>query len=250
MPQHRFGYSDFLNVLEKTPKVSKGIVVDTNVLISATYDSDKFYDSTTDFMDLVVENNVPLYCNVNVRSEFLEIHRRIIFTEALLDFYQAAGPSKLPAPIAIQLGKWTKSNESKKSSGKAPLKLSEPDLKEIKFALMEISDGGRDLWTAICEDRIGNKLESVWNMVESEFGLNFLTTREEDSTSLVTQTPSWEDAVKLIEKFGISSSDSMIVNIFSCSSLVALATSDKEVAHTIEKISNGNKFCFVPDSLL
>jgi hypothetical protein len=87
-------------------------------------------------------------------------------------------------------------------------------------------------------------------MVDSELGLNFLTTREEDSGSLVTKSPDWEDAVKLIEKFGLSSSDSMIINIFSCSSLVALATSDKEVAHTIEQISNGNKLCFVPDNLI
>ena len=250
MSQKKFGYSDFLKTLGGRPELRAGIVVDTNVLISATYDSDKFFDRTAEFLDMVAESGIPLYCNVNVRGEFLEIHRRIIFTEALLDFFHAIGPSKLPPAISTKLGKWAKSNEAKKNASEAPLRLSEPDIKIIKFELMEISDGKRDLWSALCEDRIGDKLQSVWTSAEQQMGINFLTTREEDADSLLTKAPAWDDAVKLIEKFGLSSADAMIINIFTCSSLLALATSDKEVAHTIEQISTGSKICFVPDELI
>lgn len=33
-----------------------GLVVDTNVLISATYDSDHFFDQTNEFLDLVTSD--------------------------------------------------------------------------------------------------------------------------------------------------------------------------------------------------
>jgi len=37
--QSLWGYSDFLSLLSCRPKMSDGLVVDTNILISATYDS-------------------------------------------------------------------------------------------------------------------------------------------------------------------------------------------------------------------
>jgi hypothetical protein len=90
-----WGYSDFLTTLNRLPSLKKGMVVDTNVLISATYDSDNFYDPTKEFLNFVAEYEVPLYCNVNVRAEFLEIHRRIIFSETLFDFANTIDISKL-----------------------------------------------------------------------------------------------------------------------------------------------------------
>ncbi len=64
------GYSDFLKTLTKLPTLKRGVVVDTNVLISATYDSDTFYDETKDFLSFIAEHAIPLFCNVNVRAEF------------------------------------------------------------------------------------------------------------------------------------------------------------------------------------
>lgn len=81
-----WGYSDFLEVLKTQPGLKRGIVLDTNVLVSGTYDLDIFHEVTKVFVDQVIDNNIPFFCNVNVRSEFLEIHRRIIFTEAILNF--------------------------------------------------------------------------------------------------------------------------------------------------------------------
>lgn len=54
MAQRIFGYTDFLKKLSEQPSLGNGLVVDTNVLISATYDSDKFFDKTAQFLDLIV----------------------------------------------------------------------------------------------------------------------------------------------------------------------------------------------------
>lgn len=244
------GYSDFLKTLGKQDTLKNGLVVDTNVLISATYDSDKFFDPTQQFLSLVAENKIPLFCNVNVRSEFLEIHRRIIFSEALFDFIDSVDKSMLPVTLSSQLAKWSKNNKTRVSSGKSPLRLSEADLKSVKLEIIKISDGNKDLWSALCENRIGNKLSYLWEQTVDELGLNFLTTRKEDQGEYLNKHPEWEDTIKLIEQQGLSSSDAMILNMFFSSKFDAIVTSDLEVALTCEKLKPANKICFLPDELI
>lgn len=243
------GYSDFLTALNKKPSLKHGLIVDTNVLISATYDSDNFFEPTTQFFDYLSEHEVPIYCNVNVRAEFLEIHRRIIFTEALIDFFREVDRTLLPFDISAQLGKWSANNKKRVDEQRSPLRLSEADIKKIKLGLMQIIDGEKNLWATLCENKIGNKLESLWNETEDELGLNFLSTRNEDSSPLFNSSPEWSDAVKLIERHGLSSSDAMILNMFFCSSLDAIVSSDQEVADIITQSELLEKICFVPDSL-
>lgn len=43
-----WGYSDFLSLLNGRSVMKKRLVVDTNILISATYDGDIFYEQTND----------------------------------------------------------------------------------------------------------------------------------------------------------------------------------------------------------
>ena len=86
------GYNQFLSSLNED--LRRGVIADTNVLISATYDLDPAHEEAADLFDLAAENKIPIFCNVNVRSEFLEIHRWIIFTEALLDFEAQVNKAK------------------------------------------------------------------------------------------------------------------------------------------------------------
>ncbi len=73
-------------LIKTHPKIKNGILIDTNILAAATYDMDKYYEVAKAFIDQIIENNIPLYCNVNIRAEFLDIHRRIIASEVILDF--------------------------------------------------------------------------------------------------------------------------------------------------------------------
>jgi hypothetical protein len=244
------GYSDFLTTLTKHPTLKRGMVIDTNVLISATYDSDTFYDETKEFLSFISEHAIPLFCNVNVRAEFLEIHRRIIFSEALFDFNDVIDKSKLSIPLASQLAKWSKSNKTRKDQGRPPLRLGEADLKWAKLELMKITDGKRDLWTVLCENRIGNKLGFLWDMSIDELGLNFLSLRKGDQAQYLEKVPDWNATIQLIEQHGVSSSDAMILNMFIVSKFDALITSDVEVAFSLKRINPNGKFCFVPDSFV
>lgn len=240
-------YSEFLSFLNEDFK--KGILADTNVLISATYDLDPAYDQAIDFFELLAEHEVPIFCNVNVKSEFLEIHRRIIFTEALLDFEAQADKSKLPSDLVRKLNSIRTQAEKRVKQEKLPLRLPEAEIKDFKMKMSEITHESRDLWTALCEDRVMNKLSAVWNEAEAELGLNFLSTRREDQSEYFVEAPTWENAMRLMESYGLSSSDAMIINMFMCSKFVTMLTSDLDVAHSIKKIGNKAKTVFLPDNL-
>lgn len=243
-------YSSFLTTLNRKESLKLGLVVDTNILISATYDADYFFEPATQFFEYLAENSIPIYCNVNVRAEFLEIHRRIIFTESLIDLFYETDRSFYPTSVLIQLGKWAASNRKRISEGRLPLRLSESEIKKIKLELIRVSSSdGKNLWAAFCENRIRGKLKFLWENTEQLFGLNFLSTRNEDSSPLFKSSPKWFDAVQLIEKHGLSSSDAMIVNLFFCSNLDAIVSSDQEIAYVVQSEKTSNKICFVPDSL-
>lgn len=243
--KHVRGYSEFLGSFEESLRT--GIIADTNILISASYDLDPSNTETVQFFDLLAESEVPIFCNVNVRSEFLEIHRRIIFTEALLDFEAQVDKTKIPKDLVSKLNSIRSQSEKRTKHAKAPLRLSEADIKDFKSKMSQICSGASDLWTALCEDRVGDKPASVWKETEDAFGINFLSMRKEDREQYFIKSPSWDDAMRLMESHGLSSSDAMIVNMFLCSKLRAIVTSDWEVASSLHKMADAAKLVFCPD---
>ncbi len=240
------GYSEFRSSLSGDNRLRLGLMVDSSVLISATDDADSGNSKATEFLDVVIEEKTPIFCNVVVRSEFLQKHRRIILSEVLFEFATKADRSKLRPEIARTFDKWLKlapNNESPLPK----LRLNETPLKEIKRLLMgEIADDGREVWTAICRDLVGTKLGTAWETADDEFGLNFLSTRDPVLSAILPLEPQWEDAVRIIEKVGIGSSDAMILNMFFTSELHAIATSDFEFAHAVQFL-RPDRVCFVPD---
>jgi predicted nucleic acid-binding protein len=250
--KHIWGYSNFYNLLKKQESLKTGLIVDTNVLISATYEPDLLHDDTIEFLDLVMEQQIPLYCNVNVKSEFLEIHRRIIFTEALLDLEKIVDKQNDPPQLVKKLISLNTQNEKRKKQTGVPLRLSEADLKTFKLILGSIENNKGNLLTTFCQDRISGKLSAVWQALEEGFGLTFLSLRKGDHDKHFSEGPSWKDAVALMELPGLSSSDAMIINIFMKSKFSAIITSDLEVAHAVSRLSaeGGSKIALVPDKLV
>ena len=56
----------------------------------------------------------------------------------------------------------------------------------------------KDLWSELCEDRIGNKLSEVWEETEEKLGLNFLSLRTDDLERHFHQKPEWGGVMDLI----------------------------------------------------
>ncbi len=230
-------------------------MIDTNLLIAATYEFDENYEKTKEFLELIFENQLPLYCNVNVKAEFLEIHRRIIFTEAIIDFAQAVEITKLPNTLASKTTtlknrviKIERKNKDEKLDPPKVIRLSEAEIKDFKLEMMRISNtSNENLWYELCESRVGDKISTLWEETKEEFGLNFIGTRKEDQDNHLKFEPDWNKATDLMEKQGLSSADAMIVNMFLSSKFDVLITSDNEVALAVLKNVQAPQGCIVPE---
>lgn len=246
-----WGYKELDSLLKQVPSVQNGFLIDTNILVSATYDSDKYYDDSSAFIESLVEKEIPLYCNVNIRSEFLEIHRRILFSEAILDFERQCTKSLLPLALANSLTAFRNKYERllKEKPLETPLKLSESDIKDFKLKMVVVHGIEKDLWSELCGDRIGSKLVDTWTETESALGLNFLSLRKEDQDLHLNYKPEWEGVTELMSKHGLSSSDAMIINMFLSSKFEAIASSDIDIALTMKRLNMNQKVCILPDEL-
>jgi predicted nucleic acid-binding protein len=250
-----WGYSDLYNLIDERPNLKLGMMIDTNLLVAATYDFDENNEKTKEFLELIFENEIPLYCNVNVKAEFLEIHRRIIFTEAIIDFAQAIDIVKLPPSLASKITslktrvmKLEKRNKEEKIDPPKVLRLSEAEIKDFKLEIVRVSNSaGENLWYELCESRVGDKISTLWEDSKDEYGLNFIGTRQDDQDKHLKFEPDWSNATDLMERQGLSSADAMIVNMFLASKFDVLITSDNEVALAILKNAKDPQGCIVPE---
>lgn len=245
-----WGYSEFSDLLAAIPTVKNGVVVDTNVLISATYDFDLFYEITNDFFDTLVDHQIPLYCNVNVKSEFLEIHRRIIFTEALLSFESATKLSTLPVDLAKKLASIRSNQMKREKDDRSPLRLSEADIKSFKILMLKEEKPSGNLWSEFCKEYINQKLFDAWTSTVDKFGLNFLSLRQDDQANHIVNPPDWEKAIELMSLEGASSSDAMILNMYYSSKFNAILSSDFDVGFSVSNRKDQSKVCILPDDLI
>lgn len=244
-----WGYSELSRLLNKHAGIKTGVILDTNILVSATYEPDRFHDDAIDVVDRLIENKIPLFCNINVRIEFLEIHRRILFSEEILDFEAIADKSKLPASLASMLTTYRNKYERKLKAkpDEAPLRLSDPEIKGFKFEMLQVKSEKGNLWTELCENKISSKILDIWNETEQEVGVNFLGLGSIDHKSYLIKNPEWNDAVNLMSKHGLASSDAMILNMYLCSIFETIVSSDSDIAIAIKNENHSNKHCLLPD---
>ncbi len=59
-----------------------GCLIDTNVLFAANFNLDYFHDEAVEIFNILTEEKVPVYANVNIRSEFINLARRVVIVHA------------------------------------------------------------------------------------------------------------------------------------------------------------------------
>lgn len=246
-----WGYSELDELIGAHPNVKKGILIDTNILVAATYDMDKYHEVAKGFIDQLIDKSIPLYCNVNIRAEFLDIHRRIIASEAILGFAKNCKKEELPPDLANDLTNYRRrcDNQEKNKPDDPPVRLSDSEIKNFRMQMIKIKGVGTDLWTELSSDQIVSKIEYVWNKTETELGLNFLSLRKEDQENYLNKKPEWDDVMKLMSNPGLSSYDAMIINMFFASKFEVIASSDSDIAIALQKSGLSEKHAIIPDEL-
>lgn len=243
-----WGFSQLEAILEEeTPEV-KGCFVDSSVLFAASYDFDLHHESTEPVFDFLARERIPVYTNVVVKHEFLELHRRVTIPEALSDFftdYQAY----LTENLFNSLKAHQNTHRNKIKQGRSA-RFNVDQIREKRELLENFKIEDKTGWQILGEDYVRDRLAPIWDRFVSEFNLIELHVREGDNSPFLNATPSWKRVYELMGKHLISSSDSLILNMFLFSKISYLITADVELAKCCDRESGGAKTIFLPDSLL
>lgn len=85
--------------LNESPARKLGCLIDTNILFAANFSLDHFHDEAIEIFKTLMDEKVPLYTNVNIRSEFINRARLSSFTLFLTFFATRAQISPLKFTI-------------------------------------------------------------------------------------------------------------------------------------------------------
>ncbi len=102
MPSRILRFSEILKATNEHPAIRQGCIVDTSILFAATYDLDEFNSVAVDVFDYLGELEIPLLTNVNIRAEFIDLHRRVMIPEGLGSMFSESG-KKLDPPLYTKL---------------------------------------------------------------------------------------------------------------------------------------------------
>ena len=237
--------SDFEKSVEKFPALKQGCIVDTNVLFAGSYPLDVHNDWADEVFRTLSRLNIPVYTNLNVRSEFLDLQRKVLIPEGLVDFYEDFSDS-LDGKIYEEL-KYLKRKAKAATDEERAFKLNDSDIKKfMELFGHEPSLAGPSAWTGFCKSYFAPYIEPVWENAVKNFKINFLGTREIESKEFFERHPSWANMVAILGESGIGSADAMILNLFKESSFSLLITADKAVKNTMLNSSFSGKFVLSP----
>lgn len=240
-------FSEILKTTADHQQIQSGCLVDTSILFAGSYDLDVFNTPALELFDFMGELKIPLYTNVNIRAEFLDLHRRVTIPEGLCSLLSAEGKNLSPFLLS-KLNSVYSSMNSAKNEGRT-YKFNEDSVKQWRKHLQSYSAQGVDGWERFCTDFLRGKIETIWDETCAILGVNFLSLRNDDASEWLDGDLTWEDAAPIVGRFGIGSFDAMIINLFINSKFAALIKSDREIAYVVNHLRPNNKFVVIPDKL-
>lgn len=223
----------------KHPNFKNGCLLDTNILISASLPIDPMNEAAEALLRKLTILNIPVYSNVNIRSEFLEIQRRVLIPECLIEFYESQNDL---AEFISQKLKSVQTSYRKSLDSKKVYKFADDRIKDFRDLLSTVSIKGRDGWGYFCETFLAPQLAVAWDEVVELCSLNFIKIRESENHPLLKSKVSWDGVTDLMGGFGIGSADAMILNLLLSSKLDLVATADGDIKYTSEMLESKEKF--------
>jgi predicted nucleic acid-binding protein len=64
---------DFEESLQRFPIFKQGCIIDTNVIFAESYPNDNYNAWAEEVFEVLHRNLIPVYTNMNVRSEFIDL---------------------------------------------------------------------------------------------------------------------------------------------------------------------------------
>lgn len=221
------------------PGVRTGCLLDTNVLVSASLPIDPMNEFAEALIQKLASLKIPLYSNVNIRAEFLEIQRRVLIPETLIEFYEVHNDLE---DLVAQKLKSVQTSYRKSLDNKKVYKFTDDRIKEFRNLLSTSSIQGKNGWLYFCETFLAPQLEVVWDELVQICNINFIKVRDSETHPLLKSKVSWNGATELMGKFGLGSADAMILNLLLSSKLELVATADGDIQYLSEALASQGKF--------
>jgi predicted nucleic acid-binding protein len=223
----------------KYPNFRNGCLLDTNILVSASLTIDPMNEAAELLIQKLASLKIPVYSNVNIRAEFLEIQRRVLIPECLVEFYEISDELE---DIAAQKLKSVQTSYRKALDSKKVYKFPDERVKEFRDLLSMKPIHGRNGWLYFCETFLAPQLNVVWDEVVALCGLNFIKIREGEVHPLLTSKVSWDGVTDIMGKNGVGSADAMILNLLLSSKLELVATADGDIQYMSDSLHSQGKF--------
>ncbi len=225
-----------------------GAILDTNILISLTYDVKSDHDEVFEFVSSIDRFNIPYFTTVTTRSEYLDFYRRLMLTENLLTIADGFSSLKIAkrerSEIKTKEGLIGTRQARKPGTDRI---FTDSDLKDIKRVFSAAPFSGHHGWLKVCSAILSGRLllaEAALN----DFGVAYISQHKEAQKPFFTRKIDWPDARNISEKTGLGLSDSMILNALQCSRFSFVIRADFDVGYAVLADPN-MKDAVMPDSV-
>jgi predicted nucleic acid-binding protein len=239
-------FSSIREVIERTNAAETGCLVDTNFLVALTYEPHVFNEHTVAAYDTLADCKVPIYVGLPSRSELLDVQRRIIITEALMDMIAPGSKWKISKETTKTIRAQKTWVDTQATGDKLPI-LPDSRIKSCKEIFLPKNHSGQSGWLEICKHFLSD-LRSTWAEAEKKLGLRYIGVREAEESKLFKKKLEWENLYRLSAKTCMASQDAMLLNLFDCSIFQILISTDYDLAYGNLAETN-DKVVLVPDSL-
>jgi predicted nucleic acid-binding protein len=241
-------FDKYLKAKSAEPHYCPGTILDTNILISLTYELKKDHDEVLRFFASIGNHEIPYYSTVTTRSEYLDFHRRLRLTETLLDATEPGSPWKLSSRTHAEIK--TKQGllraRMARKVGSDPV-FTDTDLKDIKRVFSAGVFSGHHGWLSICEGELKNWLAGIERRI-TDHGVNYISQHDDSQKMLFSKRIDWPDARSISEVSGLGLSDSMILNALNCSRFSFAVSADFDLGYAVLADRAGKKDVVMPDS--
>ena len=174
-------FSDFKNYyreIQDPPGLSQGTILDTNILISLTYEVKVNHEEVFDFFEQCLVSKraegFRFFTTVNTRSEFLDFNRRLIMTENLRDIVSDSSfPLRLSSASKTQIQYQSGQLKRREQQGSDPV-FNDTQIKSIKSAFSAGKFSGNAGWLALCDEFLDQQLDLI-EVTLNEFGVEYIS---------------------------------------------------------------------------
>lgn len=226
----------------------KGAILDTNILISASYELRDSYSEVSEILEILKGRDYQLFATVNTRAEYLEFRRRVILSENLLDAVDEFAKVKISqrAKAKIQTLKGSLKSSMIADPEKDEI-FNDSQLKKIKKEFSAGPHSGQIGWLEFCSLYLNGKIE-ISDQELLDRGVIYISPNDRAYTDLFHYSVQWKSAIEICERAGTAFSDSMILNVLKSSKLPFIVTLDFDIGYAA--LSDPNiKDVVVPDKL-